>query len=126
MADMIHRGLGWLTDKLAAHAAVSCTLTPAQSPPIAVLTVRATMGRCQVEAPDAGGSVVLVQAQVAFIPAIDLCGYEPRNGDRLSGPGIDYEVAAPCHGASSWTWGDGFKTRMRIFLRERNGERPTG
>lgn len=123
MADMIQQGLGWLTGMLAAHAAVECSLKPAQSPP---LTVRATMGRCQVEAPDANGATSIVESRSAIIPAADLGSYRPRNGDRLTGEGIDCEVAAPYHGAASWAWADAFKTRMRVFLRERNDDRATG
>lgn len=123
MADLLKAGLGWLTGKLADHASVMCTLKPAQSAPV---TIRATMGKCRVEMPDANGAMVIVETRVAIIPAGDLAGYAPRNGDRVTGEGCDCEVAAPYHGSPSWAWVDTYKTRMRVYLRDRNDDRATG
>lgn len=128
MADMIQTGLGWLSGKLAAHAAVSCLLAPpqARSPIQALIQVRASMGQARVEMPDAGGAIAIVDTRVALIPASDLGAYRPRNGDRLTGAGVDCEVAAPHHGSASWDWADAYHTRIRVFLRERNADCPTG
>ena len=117
------KGLGWLTGQLADHASVSCTLMPAQS---AAIPVRATLGKVQVQVPDANGAVLIVEVATAIVPAEDLVGYTPRNGDRLTGTGVDYEVAAPGHGTASWAWMDAYRTRVRLYLRERNVDRATG
>ena len=126
MADTIQTGLTWLAGQLAAYAAVACTLTPGKNR--SPIPVRASMGQARVEAPEAGGAVVLVDTRAAIITASDLGDYRPRNGDRLTGAGIDCEVAAPHHGSASWTWADAYHTRIRVFLRERNDDdhHPTG
>ena len=124
MGDTIQTGLGWLAGKLAAHAAVTCILTPSQSR--LPIPVRASMGQARVEAPDAGGAVAIVDTRTAIIPVSDLGDYRPRNGDRLTGAGVDCEVAAPHHASASWAWADAYHTRVRVFLRERNDDCPTG
>ena len=82
---------------------------------------RATLGTTQVEVPDAGGASIVVESRSVTIPAEDLAGYKPRNGDRLTGEGIDHEVAAPAAGTPSWAWVDSYQTRMRVYLKEHHG-----
>jgi len=118
MPDMMATGLAWLAEQQANHAAVVCTLKPPQS---AAITVRVTLGKARVQVPDAGGAELIVETPAAIVPSTDLNGYQPRNGDRLTGAGVDYVVAAPGHGVSSWAWTDVYKTRMRVYLREHNG-----
>ena len=117
MADLMANGLAWLAQQQADFASVSCTLKPKQS---AAITVRATLGKAQIQVPDAGGAAVIVETPSAIIPAADLGGYQPRNGDLLTGVGVNYVITAPGHGASSWAWTDTYKTRMRVYLRENN------
>ena len=118
MPDMMATGLAWLAEQQANHAAVICMLKPPQS---AAITVRVTLGKAHIQVPDAGGAELIVDTPSAIIPSADLNGYQPRNGDKLTGPGIDYVVAAPGHGVASWAWTDMYRTRMRVYLREHNG-----
>ena len=124
MGDAVGNGLSWLTGKLADHASVTCALQSGQS---AAISVRVTLGKSQVEIPDAHGAQVIVEVRTATVPAADLGAYRPRNGDRLTGTGVDCEVAAPGgHGAASWAWADGHRQRIKIFLRDHDADRPTG
>ena len=61
MSDTIQTGMTWLAGMLAAHAAVACILTPDK--PRLPIPVRASMGQARVEAPDAGGAVVIVDTR---------------------------------------------------------------
>ena len=83
------------------------------------------MGKARVQVPDAGGAELIVETPSAIVPSADLSGYQPKNGDRLTGTGVDYTVQAPGHGLPSWSWTDTYKTRMRIYLREHNGTSAT-
>jgi hypothetical protein len=121
--NLIAKGLEWLTVKLAESASVNCSLLSAHS---TAIPLRATFGKVQVQVPEANGAVLVLEVVTAIVPAADLAGYTPRNGDWLIGTGVDYEVAAPGHGTASWAWLDAYRTRVRLYLRERHVERATG
>ena len=116
MSDAIKTGIDWLTEQLATHAGASCSLTQGAT----VKAVRATRGTCRIERPEADGTVVQVETATMTIPTADLGGIVPKNGDLLTGDGIDYEVAAPYQGAACWQWVGAYKTAIRVFLKERN------
>lgn len=116
MADLIQSGAAWLSEKLASHAATTCTLRQGAT----TLTVRATRGTARIERPEADGQTVLVEVAAVNIPAADLGAIRPKNGDVLTGTGIDFEVAAPVAGMGCWQWVGGFKTTIKVFLKERN------
>lgn len=120
---MLQTGLAWLTEKRATFAATACTLTAGQT----TYALRATLAKRQVEVSGEGGGTLIVEIMTAIVPASDLTGaYRPKNGDRLTGTGIDFEVRAPSAGARAWEWSDAHKTAVRLFLRERNAEHAAG
>jgi len=122
MADMLQKGLAWLTQKRAAFASTPCVLTAGQ----VSYSVRATMAKRQVEVSGDGGATMIVETMTAIIPAVDLQAYRPKNGDRLTGTGINFEVRAPSTGAKAWDWSDAHNTAVRVYLRERNAEHAPG
>ena len=123
MSDMMQTGLAWLTAKHAAYASETCVLTAGQTS----LTVRVTLAKRQVEVSGEGGATMIAEIMTALIPAGDLLGaYRPKNGDRLQGAGIDFEVQAPSAGAKAWDWSNAHKTAVRVYLREHNAELATG
>lgn len=122
VSDMIQTGLAWLAEKRAAFAAKACTLTAGQTN----YALRATLAKRQVEVSGEGGATLIVEIMTAIVPTADLGSYRPKNGDRLTGTGIDFEVRAPSAGARAWEWSDAHKTAVRLFLRERNAEHAAG
>ena len=122
MADMIQRGLVWLTQQRAAFASTPCVLTAGQ----VSYSVRATLAKQNVEVSGDGGATMIVETMMAIIPAADLHGYRPKNGDRLTGTGITFEVQAPSTGSQAWNWSDAHNTAVRVYLRERNAEHAPG
>jgi len=123
MSDMMQTGLTWLTAKHAAYASKACTLTAGST----VLAVRVTLAKRTVEVSGENGATMIAEVMTAIIPAGDLLGaYRPRNGDRLQGTGIDFEVQAPGTGAKAWDWSNAHQTAVRVYLRERNAEHATG
>lgn len=116
MADLIQSGAAWLSEKLASHAATTCAFRQGAT----TLSVRATRGVARIERPEADGQTVLVEVAAVNIPAADLGMIRPKNGDVLTGTGIDFEVAAPVAGMGCWQWVGGFKTTIKVFLKERN------
>lgn len=116
MSDLIQSGAAWLSEKLAGHASTTCTLRQGST----TVTVRATRGTARIERPEADGQTVLVEAATVNIPVVDLGAIRPKNGDILTGTGVDFEVAAPVAGIGCWQWVGGFKTTIKVFLKERN------
>ncbi len=123
MSDMMQTGLTWLTAKHAAYASKACTLTAGST----ALSVRVTLAKRTVEIVGEGGATMIAEIMTAIVPAGDLLGgYRPKNGDRLTGTGIDFEVQAPGPGAKAWDWSNAHQTAVRIYLRERNAELAPG
>jgi hypothetical protein len=116
MSDLIQSGAAWLSEKLASHAATTCSFRQGAT----TVSVRATRGKATIERPEADGQTVLIEVATVNIPAADLGSVRPKNGDTLTGTGIDFEVAAPFAGAGCWQWVGGFKTTIKVFLKERN------
>jgi len=89
MSDLIQSGAAWLSEKLASHAATTCAFRQGAT----TVSVRATRGTARIERPEADGQTVLIEVATVNIPAVDLGAVRPKNGDTLTGTGIDFEVA---------------------------------
>ena len=123
MSDMIQTGLAWLTAKRAAFAATPCVLK-AES---VNFSIHATLTKRQVEVTGEGGATMIAEVMTAIFPVSELtAGYRPKNGDKLTGTGIAFEVRAPSAGTQAWTWADAHQTAIRMFLREYNAEHAPG
>lgn len=123
MGDLIESGVGWLKDKLKAHASRQVVYRRGTIQ----TSVQATVGRTLLRLSDSYGQVRMVWTDRDFlIPAADLIldgnPTLPRRGDEIvETVGSEthvYVVLAPGD-EPEWRWSDPYKTVLRIHTKQK-------
>lgn len=120
MADMLARGMEWLTGQLRQHASQEVTYTLGS---LTITAVPATIGESTFERESQDGLRTDVRSKDFLIPTADLqvdgTPVEPEPGALITVPGLGtYEVFTPGGSEPAWRYSDPHRTMLRIHTRE--------
>ncbi|WP_460182247.1 hypothetical protein [Thermopirellula anaerolimosa] len=122
MGDLLDDGLGWLAEKLKAHASRPIVYRRGADE----VTVQAIVGRTLLKLDDGYGGVRMEWTDRDFLIAADdliLAGRRtlPKRGDQIrenqDGKTLVYEVLAPA-GQPEWRWSDPHRKLLRIHTKQ--------
>ena len=122
MGDMLDSGLGWLAEKLKAHASRQVVYRRGADE----VTVQAIIGRTLLKLDDGYGGVRMEWTDRDFVIAADdlVLGGEktlPQRGDQVretvDGQTLVYEVLAP-GSEPEWRWSDPHRRLLRIHTKQ--------
>lgn len=126
MGDLIESGVGWLKDKLKAHASRQVVYRRGTSE----ASVRAVVGRSLLKLDDGYGGIRMVWTDRDFLIAaedliLDGARTLPQRGDQIEqiidGTKHIFEVLAPGN-EPEWRWSDPHQTILRIHTTKLNEE----